>query len=137
MIYNLLNIIDRQEHQAKVAFNLANSKLVEMKGKRAKRSVSQNSYLHVCISIYAIEFGYNLDEAKTSLKRECSFMRYEKKDQTFLKRTRDFDSKELTDFIDWIRTYAGVNGLYIPTSEEYLTNSFEIDKSINKHKEYL
>ena len=93
--------------------------------------------MHVCISLFAIEFGYTLEEAKTMLKRECSFMVYEKKDQKFLKRTRDMDSDEIGDFIDWIRTYAGKAGLYIPSSEEYLDNKIAVDKEIKRFSEFL
>jgi len=118
-------------------------KLIEDKSKcdmvkpREVRSLSQNSYLHVAITIYAIEFGYTLMEAKTDLKRECPFMRYEKNDKPYLKETKKMNSKELTDFIDWIRTYSAKEGCYIPTSEEYLQNKFNIDKDIERNKEYL
>lgn len=104
---------------------------------RETRSLSQNSYLHVCITLYAIEFGYTLMEAKTLLKRDCDFMRYEKHNVTFLKETKKMDSKELTDFIEWIRNYSSVNGCYIPTSDEYLENKFNIDKEIDNYKSYL
>lgn len=104
---------------------------------RESRSLSQNSYLHVCITLYAIEFGYSLMEAKTLLKRECDFMRYEKHNVTFLKETKKMDSKELTDFIEWIRNYSSLNGCYIPTSSEYLENKFNIDKEIDSYKSYL
>ena len=50
--------------------------VVELKKIHPKRSINQNSYLHVCISIFAIETGYTLDEMKEVLKRKCSFMRY-------------------------------------------------------------
>lgn len=124
-------------------FKTYSEKLLEKKSKveltelREKRTLQQNSYLHVCISLFAIEFGYTLDEAKTLLKRECPFMRYEKNGILFLKRTRDFDTKELTDFIDWIREYSGLNGCYIPKPDEYLSNRFEIEKEIEKHNRFL
>jgi hypothetical protein len=110
---------------------------VELKELRDNRTVKQNSYLHVIISLYAIEFGYTLTEAKTYLKRECKQLTYEKNNVKFLRSTADLNSKEMTDFIDWIRNHSSVNGCYLPTSEEYLTNRFEIDKDIDKHKEYL
>ena len=109
----------------------------ELTKPREVRSLSQNSYLHVCITLYAIEFGYSLIEAKTLLKRECDFMRYEKHNTTFLKETKKLDSKELTQFIEWIRNYSSLNGCYIPTSEEYLENKFNIDRDIDKLKQYL
>jgi uncharacterized Fe-S cluster-containing radical SAM superfamily enzyme len=102
-----------------------------------KKSVSNNAYLHVCINLFAIEFGYNSDESKTILKRECNFMVYEKNGTKFLKRIRDFNDKECADFITWIRNYSSSNGYYIPTPEEYILHQFEIDKHIKKHQEFL
>lgn len=45
------------------------------------------------------------------------------------------DTGELTQFVDWIRNYSSQNGLYIPSSEEYLEAKFSIDKEIEKHQE--
>jgi len=102
-----------------------------------KRSISLNSYLHVCISIYAIEYGYTLEEAKTYLKRICPFMVYEKSGQKFLKETSKMNNLECSDFVEWIRNYSAQNGLYIPEAEEYRLNKYEIDKQIDNHKNYL
>jgi len=109
----------------------------ELTKKKESRTIKQNSYLHVCITLYAIEFGYTLNEAKTDLKRLCSFMVYEKNNSRYLKETKKLDTKELTDFIEWIRGYSAKNGLYIPDAEEYKTNKFNIDREIDKHKQYL
>lgn len=104
---------------------------------KPKRSASQNKYLHVCISIYAVEYGYTLEEAKTYLKRTCNFMVYEKNGFKFIKQTSQITSEELGQFITWIRNYAGMNGLYIPTAEEYNLNRHAIDMSIALQKQYL
>jgi hypothetical protein len=109
----------------------------EVTKKRKRKSVSNNSYLHVCITLFAIEYGYNLEEAKTLLKRNCYFMVYVKNGSSFLKRVRDMDDAECADFTTWIRNYSSKQGLYIPTPEEYVLNQYEIDKQINNHKEYL
>jgi hypothetical protein len=110
---------------------------IELKVVRESRTLKQNAYLHVCITLFAIEFGYTIEEAKTDLKRYCSFMRYEKNGNQYLKETRGLNTKELTEFIEWIRTYSAQEGCYIPTSEEYINQRFEIDKQISNHKEYL
>ena len=137
MIYDLTKPLEIKEFRAKCQYLILNDKKVELKEKRNTRSLSQNAYLHVCISLFAIEYGYNLEEAKTLLKRNCSFMIYEKNGDKFLKKTSSMDSKELTDFIEWLRNFAGQHGLYIPTSQEYIENKFEIDKSINSNEHYL
>ena len=110
---------------------------IELKRLIPNRSISINSYLHVCISLFSIEFGYTLEESKTLLKRKCSFMIYEKNGIKFLQKTSMLNNQECSEFVEFIRNYAAQHDLYIPTSEEYKTNKFNIDKEINKNKEYL
>lgn len=126
-------------NKAKTYFNtlLSGSKKIELKEIRVNRTIKHNAYLHVCITLFAIEFGYTLDEAKTLLKRECDFMMYEKNDTLFLKKTSKMLSDELSKFIEFIRNYSSKQGCYIPTSEEYLSNKFNIDRQIDSHKTYL
>jgi len=137
MIYDLSNNIDKNKASFKLDELIKSSKVIELTEKRKKRTISQNSYLHVAISLLAIDTGYTLEEIKTVLKRECIFMRYKKESNVFLKRTRDLDTKELTDFIEFIIDYAGKLGIYIPSSEEYLINQIEINKEIQYNKQYL
>jgi len=126
-------------NKAKVYFNklLSNNKKIELKEIQLNRTVTQNAYLHVCIALFAIEFGYTIDEAKTLLKRECNFMFYEKNNVLFLKLTRNMLTGELTKFIEWIRNYSSNEGCYIPTADEYKDNRFEIDKHINSNKQFI
>ena len=116
--------------------------IVELKQIRKPRTIQQNKYLHVIISLFAIEAGYTLDEMKTVLKRECDFMRYRKssgfeKIEIFLKKSSQLNTKELTDWIDWIRNYAGQAGIYIPSPDDYLRNWAEIERTIEQQKQYL
>lgn len=101
------------------------------------RTIPLNSYLHVCLSLYSIEFGYTLEESKTYFKRRCAFMVYEKNGEKFLKKTSKLDNNECLDFISFIRNSSAKEGLYIPDPDEYKKNKYEIDKEINKFKKYL
>ena len=92
--------------------------------------------MHVVISLFGIEFGYTIEEAKTLLKRHFN-LTYQKNDKVFLQRTRDMNTGELSEFIEQIRNYSASQGNYIPSSEEYIENSFEIDKQIGANKTYL
>jgi len=136
MIFDLSKPIDIKKFKLKVESFIESEYIVDLKIKRLKRSLRHNAYLHVCITLFAIEFGYSLNEAKTLLKREGNLI-YHKNGKSFLKQTRSMDSKELTDFIEWIRNYSGKNGIYIPTSKEYLQHQIEIDKTINQYKNQL
>jgi hypothetical protein len=137
MKFDLNNSLDRNKYDTySDKLKLSNSK-VELKKLGANRSISINSYLHVCISLFAIEFGYTLAESKTMLKRGCEFMRYEKSGSVFLVETSKQSNEDCSKFVSWIRNYASKQGLYIPDAEEYKENKFSIDKEIDKHKTYL
>ena len=137
MKYDLSNSLD--QNKAKTYFDtlILKNKKIELKSIQGKRSISINSYLHVCISLFAIEYGYTLAESKTMLKRECEFMEYEKNGLKFLVETSKQNNEECSKFVEWIRNYASKQGLYIPDAEEYKQNKFSIDKEIDKHKVYL
>lgn len=137
MKLNLSNTFDVNKFKVYAEKLLADKKNVELKEVKDKRTLRQNSYLHICISLFGIEFGFTIDEAKTHLKRCCEFMRYEKNGEVFLKETKKMDTKELTNFIEWIRNYSADQGCYIPSSEEYMNQQFNIDKEIDKHREFL
>lgn len=137
MKYNLNNPVDIQKASIKFDKLCQDKKEIELKEIRPIRSLQQNKYLHVLFALFGIEFGYTIDEAKTLLKRECNFMSYEKNGKKFLRHTSQMQTDELTKFIDWIRTYSAQNGLYLLTSDEYITNRIMIDNQIEIHKEYL
>ncbi len=112
--------------------------MVDLKKINQLRSLQANKYLHVVLSLVAIEMGYSLDEVKVHLKRACNFMVYEKNGEKFLRHTSKMQSDELTKFIEWVRTYSSVNlGAYIPTADEYKYNMVSIDNEIERHKEFL
>jgi hypothetical protein len=91
----------------------------------------------VCITLFAIEFGYTLAEAKVVLKRQCPFMRYDKDGVIFLVETSKQTNAECSKFVEWIRNYSSKQGLYIPDATEYKENKFSIDREIDRHKTYL
>ena len=137
MRYNLKDIVQQTDFDIRCKQLKEQGKEVELVSKQKKRTISLNSFLHVVITLFAINFGYSIEEAKTLLKRMCFFMVYEKKGIKFLKRTRDLDNLECSKFVEWIRNYSAKNGYYILDAEEYKKKSYAIDSEINKHKEYL
>ena len=137
MFLDLNNAIDVKKAHSYLLKLLEGKNKIELRKIIPKRTLNLNKYLHICIDIFAIEFGWTASEAKLLLKRYCNFMVYEKNGTKFLKHTSKLDNKECSEFVEWIRNYSANKGLYIPDAEEYKTNKFEIDKEINKHKEYL
>ena len=137
MKYDLSKYEDVQKSTLRFTKLKESKAICELTEVKNKRTLPQNAYLHVCISIFAVEIGYTLDEAKTHLKRKCSFMRYEKAGELFLKHTRFLTTKELTDFIEWIRNYAGQRGIEIPSPEDYLADRVRIDNYIDECSGFL
>lgn len=137
MKYSLSDNLDLAKFKTKVAKLIEARKDVELKQIKQVRSIKSNAYLHVCITLFAMEFGYTIYESKTFLKRECNFMDYEKNGVRYLKETSKMDDRGISEFIEWIRNYAQGNGLYIPSPEEYLQYKIKIDKEIDKFKPYL
>ena len=64
-----------------------------------KRTNQQNRYLHLAFGLFGIETGLTTEEAKITVKRELNYT-YVKDGHTFLRKTSEMDTKELTDFID-------------------------------------
>lgn len=137
MIYDTSQELQVNKLLSRLDALLSKKCIIELTEKKNNRTVSQNSYLHVCITLFAIETGFNLEDAKQLLKRACHFMHTFDGDKIKTKLTRDLNTQELTDFIEWIRTFSAMQGNYIPTADEYKLNKFAIDSEIEKFKEYL
>ena len=133
-----LNIeFDREKFQNRSKKLLDKKAKIELTEKRELRSIVHNAYCHVCISLFCIHIGYTLNEGKTHLKRKCEFMKYEKDGELFLKKSSKLNSKEMTDWIDWIRNYAGMKDIFIPSPDDYRRNWVEYEKEIEVCKPYL
>ncbi len=118
----------------------------ELKKIYPKRSTSQNSYLHVLFTLWGLEFGYTIDEAKDLVKDELGYT-YENVSNKLYnklspfsrvplhrKKTSAMDSKELTIFIDKFRDWSAQTcGLYLPSSEEYIQESVYFDNQIENN----
>ena len=118
------------EYFAKLVSEKAN---LELKKVKVKRTIKQNSYLHVLFAVWGNEFGYHLHEAKVLIKRTLGYY-YTKKGDKFLESTANFDSLKMTQFIDKFRQWSlESTGFYLPTADEYLENRNEIDNEIENY----
>lgn len=137
MIYDLSKDIERKEFESYYELLKKRACMVNLSQKRKKRTINQNSYLHVLFSLYGLKFGYSIEEAKVSIKRVLKYT-YKKNDEIFLKRTRDMNTKELSIFIEKFRNYSNTEGgYYLPSANEYLFNQAEFDRQIIEHEIYL
>ena len=137
MLLDLKLEFDREKFKKRCEKLLDEKAKIELTEKLEKRSLVHNAYCHVCISIFCIEIGLTLEEGKTHLKRKCEFMRYEKNGEVFLKRSSKLDSKQMSEWIEWLRNYAGMQDIEIPSPEDYRRNWVEYEKQIEACKPYL
>lgn len=103
---------------------------IELKKVNQPRSISQNSYLHICLSIFSKETGFTISESKEVLANQFgSFMVYQRDGYTFRTSTSSIDTKQMGEFIEFIRQFSNEQlGMYIPDSTEFLINKFNIEK---------
>lgn len=125
--------------KARTKFNalLEKRQVIELKEKRKKRTISQNKYMYVLFTLFGIETGYSKNETKELLKKECGdLFKYQKNGNDFHRSTADLSKDECIVFIDWIIKFAGVQGIHLPTSHEYLLNQHAIDIEIDLNRGY-
>ena len=124
---------------------IENKSVFEIIKKNPKRSLSQNSYLHLILSHFSIEFGYDLEYTKQELfkgivNKDLFLVVSENKiTEVFYEYYRSstkLDSKEMTIAIDRFRDYSASNGLYLPAPDEY-EFLISIQNNIEKYKQYL
>jgi len=149
-VFNMNNEVDRSDFKSYVndlyKASLQKGFIVEVKKKHAPRSTSQNAYLHYCLSYFASEFGYMLEEVKQDIfKRQVNYnifarQRMNRRHQvvTYMRSTSDLDKKEMTDAIEhfrnWSQNYAG---LYIPEPADGTDAYIEAMKQIAAYENYL
>lgn len=149
-VFNMNNEVDRQDFKSYVndlyAAALKKGFIVEVKKKHAPRSTSQNAYLHYCLSYFASEFGYSLEEVKQDIfKRQVNYnlfarQRMNRRHQvvTYMRSSSDLDKKEMTDAIEHFRNWSmNTAGLYIPEPTDGEDAYVEAMKQIAAYEKYL
>lgn len=145
MIFNLANSYDLDRYKEYVNVLYRKKAVVEVKEKRASRTLRQNAYLHVILSYFACEYGVSMEEAKLDFyKRECNrdlFVvekenRYGKMIET-VRSSSDLNTEEMSLSITRFRNWsASVAGIYLPSAHE---NDFLIhcQQVIEQNREFV
>ncbi len=91
---------------------------VTTRKERRTRSIPQNSYLHQIIGLWADHLGWEADDLKDALK--ARFLTYYPEDSPLpkIKRTRDLNTAEMTEFTDCIKRLAAEYDFRIPDPGE-------------------
>ena len=139
MFYDLSKEFDRKRFATYCRKLYDGKKKVELKEKRKMRTLSQNNYLHLILTWFAIETGYTLEEVKQGIFKAdiCKdFFEYTKQDRKFYKSSSDLDTKEMTDAIERFRNWSSEQGIYLPSpdEQEFLQH---IQSQVSDHRIYL
>jgi len=146
MLYDLSNELDKNRAKERFKFLLSKNKIIELKEKRKTRSISQNNYLHLILSWFALEQGETLEYTKQiTFKTEVNpdifiydfINRKTGEIRKDLKSTSIIDTKEMTTAIDRFRNFSSIQfGIYLPDPED-LVNLREMERQIEYQKQYL
>lgn len=146
MLYDTSNTLDKNRAIERFKFLSNKGKIIELKEKRKIRNLSQNSYLHLILSWYALEMGETLEYTKREIfKKEVNpdlfcydfINRKTEEIRKELKSTSILDTKEMTIAIERFRNFSSINfGIYLPEPED-LVNIREMERQIENQKQYL
>ena len=120
MIYDCSESGETQKMYKRLEFLVLHAKTIEVKEVREKRTLNQNSYLHLLLAYFGLNFGYTKEEAKKMFKEEINkeLFRYEKKGREFFRSSSDLDTKEMTIAIERFRNLSANQGCYLPSADE-------------------
>lgn len=122
MKYNLSNPLQARQATERMAYLVERGARVELVVKRKARSLPQNNYLHLIISAWGQELGYDPTEMKYVIKSRLlpHIFEYKKRGVTLYRSTASLTDMEATEVIDKIRSTAMEStGFYIPAPNEF------------------
>jgi hypothetical protein len=145
MIFNLNNPHEVEKFKQYVNKLYLKKGIIEVKEKRARRSVQQNSYLHLLLGYFGTEYGMSLEQVKIDFfKRICNKDLFERKKQNkkgnsicFLRSSAELTTDEMslaiTRFRNWSASEADI---YLPSAEDFEFLIYA-QQCIENNKEYL
>lgn len=146
MIFNFKNDIDIQRAKDRLDWLISKEKKIDIKEIRNKRTTNQNSYLHLILSFFALEYGETLDYTKQFIFKQyvnSDIFKTEHKNKKNGKvriewiSTAELDTKQMTDAIDKFKHWsAKETGITIPDANEQDFLDF-VHNQIEMQKQYL
>lgn len=144
MIYNTLEETDKQRAITRFNWLVSRGKKIELKVVE-KRSLKQNNYLHLILSLLAMETGNTLEYAKEVFYKRTAnkeiFVR-EKEDEflgktEYLRSSAELTQEEFSLSIDRFRDWSSQTaGIYLPSpNEEQFLESIEFE--MNRHQRWM
>lgn len=145
MYFDLTKEVNVKRFLTRVQWLIEKQKQVDVTEKREKRTLSQNSYLYLLLTWFAIETGNTVEFVKQEyFKKLCNsdIFTFEKEDK-FLKTVQvvrsssDIDTKQMTIAIDRFRNWSAVEaGIYLPepNNEQFLEH---IQQEMQRQRQWL
>lgn len=145
MTYNLSNPLDIQNARTRLELLVKRGSVVELTEKKPKRSLNQNSYLHLLLGYFASQTGNTLEWVKQQYyKKLCNPDMFigEREDRflgkvKYVRSSADLRTDELSLTVERFRNWAAVEaGIYLPEP----TNEAEIAAlavEVERYKTYL
>ena len=140
MIFDSKNEIDILKAKQRFEYLIEKGKVFELTEKRQKRSISQNSYLHLILSYFAHQYGETPDYVKRYFfknvcNKELFLTEYVNPKTSVVRKdwrsSADLDTKEMTTAIDNFIMYANKEaGIFLPSPNDLANiNLMEIELS--------
>lgn len=145
MLYDMKNPLDAQNAKTRLELLAKRGCIIELTEKRQKRSLSQNSYLHLLLGYFASQTGNTLDWVKRQYyKRLCNPDLFTGvRDDPYLgkvsyvRSSSTLSTDEMTLSIERFRNWAASEaGIYLPEA----TNPAEIaalEVEVERYKTYI
>ncbi|PXX26249.1 hypothetical protein C7967_11510 [Thalassospira sp. 11-3] len=145
MIYDSKVELDVAMATQRFKWLIKSGKRFELTEKKAKRSLSQNSYLHLLFGWFGLQFGYTREETKQRIFKEVVnpeiFYEGDKDGIVKIERwrsTADLKTDEMALAIDRFRNFSAEHGVYLPEPKDLvIIQQIENELSKNASKEHL
>ena len=142
MKYNLTVKEDFSAAMSKLMKAKHKGKIIDLKEVSPRRSLAQNSYLHLLLGAFGMHFGYTIEESKQLYKEmNPNIYRYEKTSErgvtrVFWKSSADLTKEEMGITIDRFRQISSEQGCYLPEADEH-EYLHQISNDMETHFRYL
>lgn len=146
MLFNAQKETDVKRAIERINFLIRHKKRFDLTEKKPLRSPAQNSYLHLILSWYALEYGETLEYVKQEVFKKFvnkAIFEFEYTNRvtsevrTEYRSTASLDTREMTLAIEKFRDFAAKQaGIYLPEPND-LVFLQEIEDEINKNKNLL
>lgn len=145
MIYDCKNPLQAAQLLTRAQQLASAQKIVELTEKKKRRSINQNSYLHLILGYFASQYGCDLEYAKKNyFKILCNKDIFYKKihdeflgEITVLRSSSELDTGEMTTAINRFRNWSSMTaGIYLPEANEHEQLMYA-EQEVQRNKDYI